>query len=152
MNGENMETTKAKIIAALYKLAGSRPGLEYANYDDPVAYRSESRTITRDLHDARTLLRACELSSLGEDCLLAGFRAYSGRLSCKLQGGTVRLDYCTGQYYPTEYRRAVCAVAASALWDHYRDDIPKDAERPGDLIRAKFARMFGGRIARRWFN
>lgn len=32
------------------------------------------------------------------------------------------LDYCTGQYWPTEYRRAVCAVLRTALWDRWRAD------------------------------
>jgi hypothetical protein len=33
----------------------------------------------------------------------------------------LRIDYCTGQYFPTEYRKAVCAVLASALWAKYRE-------------------------------
>lgn len=32
----------------------------------------------------------------------------------------IKIDYCTGQYWPTEYRRAVCSVAASTLWDWVR--------------------------------
>jgi hypothetical protein len=32
----------------------------------------------------------------------------------------VSIGYCTGQYFPTEYRRAVCAVLASALWEYTR--------------------------------
>lgn len=35
--------------------------------------------------------------------------------------GAVTIDYCTGQYWPTEYRRAVCAVLASAIWDYWRE-------------------------------
>jgi hypothetical protein len=34
------------------------------------------------------------------------------------------IDYCTGQYWPTEYRRAVCAVLASALWEYTRNTMP----------------------------
>lgn len=34
------------------------------------------------------------------------------------------IDYCTGQYWPTEYRRAVCAVLASALRDYQRANMP----------------------------
>jgi hypothetical protein len=33
----------------------------------------------------------------------------------------IRIHYTTGQYYPTEYRRAVASVAASALWDYVRE-------------------------------
>lgn len=31
------------------------------------------------------------------------------------------LEYCAGQYWPTEYRAAACAVLASALWSYKRD-------------------------------
>ena len=45
------------IIDALYSFATQRPGLEFGNYGDVRAYRSEMRSITKDLHDARLLLR-----------------------------------------------------------------------------------------------
>jgi hypothetical protein len=51
----------------------------------------------------------------GQD-LLAGFRGYGGRLEWTGKG----LQYTTGQYWPTEYRKAAAAVCASALWDYYR--------------------------------
>lgn len=171
---ETMETTnhepepalKEKILSALYAFANSRPGLDPRDYGGGVegwrAYRQESRSITRDLRDARMLLRAVELSSVGKDALLDAFkRAYSGRLTCKLERKApdaphkVILDYCTGQYYPTEYRRAVCAVASSALWEYYREDFAATArkgESAGDAIRRKFRSMFGARVARRWFD
>jgi hypothetical protein len=64
-----------------------------------------------------------------------------------------RLDYCTGQYWPTEYRRAACAVLASALWAYQRDNLKPDPDcRPGDVLRAHFRKEFGRRIANRWFN
>jgi hypothetical protein len=93
----------------------------------------------------------------------------------------VEIDYCTGQYFPTEYRRAACAVLASALWEYTREHCsPRGTERerhvqhgsatnlpmstetqwklgakwmsPGDWLRAHFAREFGRGIASRWFN
>jgi hypothetical protein len=110
------------IIAMLRKFARQRPGLEFGNYGDWKAYRAEMRSITRDLQHAQTLLRRVELSSMPADTLRAAFRAYSGRLTLsKDESGRQVLSYCTGQYWPTEYRRAVCAVAASALWDWWRD-------------------------------
>ena len=39
------------------------------------------------------------------------------------------LDYCTGQYWPTEYRAAACAVLASALWAYWRADMKPDGKR-----------------------
>ena len=114
-------TDKQAIISALAAWIKQRPGLEYGNYGDPVSYRAELRGINRDLQDARTLLRAVELLSIDGEALARAFqRAFSGRLSWD----GARLDYCTGQYWPTEYRRAACAVLASALWDYYRDNMP----------------------------
>ena len=118
--GSNM---KQKIIDALYTFAHKRPQLEFGNYGDVAAYRSESRSITKDLHIARELLRALELRpSITADALLeASQRAFSGRLSINVTGDVVSIDYCTGQYFPTEYRAAVASIAASALWSYYRD-------------------------------
>ena len=114
---------KQKIIDALYTFAHKRPQLEFGNYGDVAAYRSEARSITKDLHIARELLRALELRpSITADALLeASQRAFSGRLSIIVNGDSVSIDYCTGQYFPTEYRAAVSSIAASALWSYYRD-------------------------------
>lgn len=113
---------RERILRAMSVFAEQRPGLKWGNYGDARAYRSESRSITRDLHDARQLLAAVGWrSSIGAEQLRAAFRAFSGRLSWD---GTA-LRYCTGQYFPTEYRRAVCAVLASALWDYARGTMPE---------------------------
>lgn len=164
------------IPALLLAFAEQRPGLEFANYGDVPAYRAESRSITHDLHDARTLLAACD--HVAPEEWAQGFRAFSGRLTLE-EGWTDqagvhcwrvikpdnpstpfpiirhRLDYCVGQYWPTEYRRAVCAVAAGALWARHRDDYAADArpgESAGSAIRRSFKRRFGAHIARRWFG
>lgn len=115
------------ILNALEALAKTRPGIDPRDYggglDGRRAYRAESRSVTRDLQHARILLRAVERSTITAEALAAAFRdAYAGRLTLTYTGDTARLGYCTGQYYPTEYRKAVCAVLASALWSHYRED------------------------------
>ena len=131
------------ILGELAAFAASRPRLEYNNYGDRASYRAEVRGITRDLHHARALLTAVRLSGVTEAQLVTAFR--SGRLSWD---GS-RLDYCTGQYYPTEYRKAVCAALASALWAYYRDDCLCDT---GDKIRAAARRALPRAIVSRWFN
>ena len=151
-----MNTERENILNALNTWTRQRPGLEYRNYVTShsadsaglAAYRAELRGITRDLHDFRVLSQAVALSGITAEQLREGFRAYSGRLTW--DGST--LDYITGQYWPTEYRKAACAVLASALWDYHRDDIPAETENKGDAIRAKFHRMFGRSIAKRCFN
>ena len=160
--------TKQQIIDSLRAYAQKRPGLEYGNYGDPVAYRSEMRAITKDLRQARELLRYVELraSITGDDIIHASKNAYSGRLTIREDA---TLEYCTGQYWPTEYRRAVCAVLASAIWAWKRDQcmpsptLHHNSEtgetlhrykglRAGDYLRANLKREFGRGMASRWFS
>jgi len=137
---------RARMLEALGQWIRQRPGFDPGNYDR-AGYLADTRAVGRDLADARTLLRAVELSSMGADTLRDAFpRAFSGRLTWD---GT-RLDYCTGQYWPTEYRKAACAVLARALWAHYRDDFTGDDA--ATRLRAMFRRMFGRGIAARWFS
>ena len=139
---------KPAIIAMLEKFARQRPGMEPGNYGDWKAYRAELRTVTRDLTHARTLLSAVEWSGITADDILRA--ADGGRLDIKVDGERVRIDYTTGQYFPTEYRKAVCRVLASALWAHVRDSMTGD--EIGDRIRAHFRREFGRAIASRYFH
>ena len=144
---------KPAILEALRTFARQRPGLDFANYGDVALYRSESRQISRDLAHAQTLLGAVEWSGVTADDILRA--ADGGRLNIRADGQRVRIDYTTGQYWPTEYRRAVCRVLASALWDSYRDGMSGEVlagRSPGDRIRSHFRRAFGRAIADRYFN
>lgn len=48
--------------------------------------------------------------------------ARGGRISItERDDGTVAVDYCTGQYFQTEFRADVACVLASALWDWTRE-------------------------------
>ena len=140
-----------KLLIALHAWIKQRPGLDYANYGDPKIYRTELRNIARDRRDAIVLLIAVEYSWITYPHLLDAFRAYSGRLSWDGE----RLTYCTGQYWPTEYRKAVCAVLAAALWDYYREEYSMQLRRnesAGAAIRRCFRNKFGCGVQRRWFN
>lgn len=81
----------------------------------------------------------------------------------------VTLSYCTGQYWPTEYRKAVAAVCANALWMHMRERMPEPSRAPegvpewsdgplydglsaGAWLRKHFRREFGSRMQKRWFD
>ena len=153
---------KQVIIDLLQAWINQRPGLDPRDYGemsyprDRSAYTSESRRITRQLHDARVLLGFVDNSNITAPALMDAFRAYSGRLQIKQEGQEYRLEYCTGQYWPTEYRAAACAVLASALWDYHLEDAVKEAESKnistGDAIRAKFRRMMGAPMQKRWFD
>lgn len=140
---------KQQIIDSLHTFVRQRPGLEYGNYGDPVSYRAEVRAIGRDLTQARQLLRYVELrdSITGADIIEASKSAYSGRLTINVDA---TIDYCTGQYFPTEYRKAACAVLSQAIRVWYRTCI-SDTAKPGDYLRANLKREFGRGMSR-WFN
>ena len=163
---------KQQIITALRAFVAQRSGMDWHNYGDVTSYRAEQRGIMRDGKEARELLRAVELrdSITADDIIKASKSAFSGRLSIvERDDGAVAVDYCAGQYFPTEYRKAVCAVCASVLWDYMRDhcmpapELMHNSEtgetlrrykgmRAGDYIRAQFRREYGRGIASRWFN
>lgn len=146
-----MEQRKQNILQALRTFARQRPGLEFGNYGDVSAYRSELRGITKNLQHAEVMLaNIAWRDSITADCLLSAANgAFSGRLSIvESDAGKVSIDYCTGQYWPTEYRRAVCAVLSSALWDYWRTN----GASTGDAIRKIARDELGLGIASIWFN
>ena len=127
-----------------------RPCLEFSMYVAPysrheqyiegrAAYFSDSRLITQHLNDARRLLRYCELYRVDVAAVLAntGDRLF-------IDGD--KLTYHVGQYWPTEYRAAVCRKLASAIWSYWRD-----CGYSADAIRTKARAEFGRGIAARWF-
>lgn len=116
--------SKAEIIAALYRFVARRPGLEFGNYGSIPAYRQELRQIAKMRHKAERLLECVGVgwrdSITAEDIIRAARTAFSGRLSIiEQEDGTVEIDYCTGQYFPTEYRAAVCAVLRNVLVNYF---------------------------------
>lgn len=215
-----MEPRKAAIMAALDKFVAQRPGLEFGNYGNIRAYRSEMRSITRDRHDYNHIAWYVRLNDeITVDMLVkAAESAFSGRLRIRMEWGwqlvttdsygkpegivcgfeteaealarleewrvnnpaladhthvqparnRACIDYVTGQYFPTEYRKAAAAVLAAALWAHVREQcMPAPdagtltALRPsplyagkctGDWLSAYFRKEFGRSIANRWFS
>lgn len=164
-----MTDTRQAILDALDAFVRQRSGMDWRNYGDAASYRDEQRSITRDLHDYRELRRAVQWrEGIDADALREAFRAFSGRL----QWDGRQLDYCTGQYFPTEYRKAACAVLAAALWDYARENMPEGSRQgasegtlwyppftpgkprisAGDWLRQYFRREFGRGIQSRWFN
>lgn len=135
--------TKGNLLSLIETFISQRSGIDRRNYGDRESFMGDYREILRDGRDARTMLKAIEWSSMEADDLLYGFIAFSGRLTVTTSG----LEYCTGQYFPTEYRAAACAVMASALWNYYRTP-----EMTGDDLRKLFTKKFGRGIARRWFR
>jgi hypothetical protein len=149
---QTMEQRKEAIIASLYRWIKQRPGLEFGNYGDLSAYRSEMRDITKDLHHAREMLAYVSRrpSITADDLLAAARHSYSGRLTIREGLECAEVEYCAGQYWPTEYRRATCAVLASAIWYRLRDDAQGDDK--AEAIRKAARRELSRPVAARWFR
>lgn len=145
---------KSAVISAMIRFINQRPGLEFANYGDVDAYRHDSSSITRDKHLAHRLVNyVMQRDSItAADIIEASKRAYAGRLEIKPaspDGESFDVDYCTGQYFPTEYRRAAACVLACAVWHRLAADKPgADA----DHIRKAARRELGRTLAREFFN
>jgi hypothetical protein len=116
-------TEKSLILSTLGKFIAQPPRLEVGNYVSSGndwngwrALRQERRSITRDLKTAKFLLPMVE-AQVPLGILKDAFRAFSGRL----EWNGSALHYTSGQYFPTEYRKSVCAVLSQALWDTWRE-------------------------------
>jgi len=134
---------KSEMIEALYGFVAQRSGIDGRNYGGSrEAFMQDYRRILRDGRDARIMLRLVFLfqglpAETLADVLKSGRLTWDGK----------RLDYCAGQYHPTEYRAAACRALASALWCYWRDNGRDSA----DQIRAAARQNLGRGIARRWF-
>lgn len=106
-------------IAALTDFAAQNSGMDPRNYfsdwrdkEGRKAYRGESRAVSNDWKEYKRALSVASTEQVTDaDVIEAAPRAFSGRL--EWNAGKSRWDYTTGQYFPTEYRKAAKAV----LWD-----------------------------------
>lgn len=139
-------TTTASTLDLLDRFVNQRPGFETANYDSASDYRADYRTANNHLHDYRALrslfIRVCNQEGVDADKRLRDtLETATGRLT--MEGG--RLEYCTGQYFPTEYRGAACRVLASATWVLLR----RDMDYKGMI---QYVTRNAGRSAAGWFR
>ena len=135
---------RTEILEALARFVAQRSGIDGRNYGGSrEAILGDYRRILRDGRDARALLRVVQLSTCLPDSILVEVLK-SGRLTWDGK----RLDYCAGQYFPTEYRAAVCRALASVLWNYWGDG----GRYTADQIREAARMNLGRGIARRWFN
>jgi len=144
-----------KTCESLWEFAHQRPGFDPHNYDSYRSYKNEMNEVVKDLSDFRTLyaIAARRLGEAFETRLHTYLKNTSGRLKLNERD---ELEYCTGQYFPTEFRPAACSVLASLLWADYRDE--KDSEgneiyKDGNDLRKAIRRNFNSRrISKHYFN
>lgn len=168
-------TKKQQYLDALLAFINQRSGIEWGNYScgdykrSREAFNGDYRPILKRGKQARAMLAAIRWrDSITVEKLIEATRAYSGRLQFKEQDGKVWVEYCTGQYFPTEYRSAACAVLSKALWDYWCENKPEgelkhNSEtgetlqryrglRLGDYIAKQARNELGRSIAKDWFN
>jgi hypothetical protein len=152
---ETKLSKKQMMVEALHRFINQRSGIDYRNYaggdwkQSREAFNGDYRPMLKHGRQARALLRAVELrDSITAEMIQAATRAYCGRLQLVERNGSgVAVDYTTGQYFPTEYRSAACAVLATVLWDYWQPDYKTREE-----IQRQARREFGRGIASEWFN
>ena len=113
---------KQEIIVAIRAFVEKRPGIYPMNYTDVLTYLREARQVTGDLREARVLINAVARHDgiTANNIVDASKRALAGRLTiASSPDGPVVIDCAAGPYFLPEYRKAVCAVMASALWAYY---------------------------------
>ena len=141
--------TKQTIIDALNRWIAQRPGLDFGNYGNVSSYRAELRSIGKDLQHARAMVNYVAWHDSITAEMIMSAADNGGRLTLTADGDKVRIDYVTGQYWPTEYRRAVCALMSSVIWVWLRENCKC---KTGDDIRKAARRELGQSIANRWFS
>jgi hypothetical protein len=134
-------------LDALATFVAQRSGIDYANYGERDAFMSDYRPILRHGKHARAMLSYLRWRTLPDD-FLATVAGTSGRLTW--DATRAEWDYCTGQYFPVEYRRAACALLSSAIERLWRTDTSAPLTRD-DVVRMA-RREFGPAIARQWFR
>ncbi len=147
-------TTQINTVEKLTQFVNQRSGMNFADYGDVKSYRCEAREITNDRKDYYELL-ALASQRLGTE--LAGklendLKDSNGRLIMNANG---ELEYCTGQYFATEYRPAACRILRDLIWADYRDEKNSTGEhtyKDGTNIRTAIKRNVSRRVAKNYFN
>lgn len=122
LNASGYDAAAQPAIAALVTFAAQNSGMDSRNYGSAASYRQEARTVTADLHRFTNALQEARAEGVTDaDVIAEAPHAFSSRLSwvskdyLREKHGmdtdyTPRWDYCTGQYFPTEYRKAAATL------------------------------------------
>lgn len=153
---KTLTATREQITALLRAHIAQRSGIDPRNYwtrdhwnarsEGKKAFMSDYRRILQQGREARQLLAYVERSTMTAETLLSGFKAYCGRLEITQKKQGPGIEYTTGQYFPTEYRAAACAVLARAIFEHWYF-----SGMNYEQIQKQARQEFGAAITRKWF-
>ena len=130
--GTDYQPETSPAICALVEYASQGPSLEPRDYfsdwrdtNGLAAYRSESRSIGKDWRRFKQLVQeAATVGVTDQHVIDAAKSAYSGRY----EWTGSEWSYCVGQYWPTEYRSAACAVLDQAIRNRRRETPPESRQ------------------------
>lgn len=152
---ETVTSERQTMLGALRTFVRQRPRLDFRNYwsgdhwnartDALANYRADLRPIMQAKRDAERMIAYIERTGVNAwELVRASQSAFSGRL--EWNKARTEWDYCTGQYWPTEYRKAACCVLARALADYWRAD-----GGTWERVHKNAKNELGRGIANRWF-
>jgi hypothetical protein len=166
MNTSNTLPTE-KIFSAFDAFIAQRSGIDWHNYasngadtEGIKALRADQRTIAADGKRARTALRLAQSYPFNAQAMADALRAFSGRLElveyrAKVTGESKhggmpyeemrqRLGYTTGQYFPTEYRKAAATVLEAYVEAVQPKSVPNPSQRFATIADIKAANHAAG--------
>lgn len=115
-------------LRLLAAYAAKNPGLDFRDYcrdwqdkDGRAAYFSDARSITKDLDRVRKAILSAYYAGVTDDDLVEC--SQGERLTIERTAGGFDLDYCVGQYWPTEYRGAVARLLNRAAYKAARRNL-----------------------------
>lgn len=137
-------------MSALSAFVAQRSGISFADYGNRDSFRGDYRPIIQQGKDYRKMaafVSGCTISD--HDFVKASDQVFSGRLQFdkRLDNGEYSVDYCIGQYFPTEYRLASCWLISRVIRNYWQECGYSYPE-----IKAKAKQVFGRGIASRYFN
>jgi hypothetical protein len=111
------------------------------------AYQRELRGIQKDFRRVKELAAQAIALGIGDDAVIeAAKHAFSGRLEWK----GYNWNYCTGQYWPTEYRKAIAAVLDAAIHAH-KQAHASEVQKPA-LATVADVRAYHEATGSHWFD
>lgn len=131
--------SKTQLLELLHRFNNQRAGFDFANYGDRASYNADARPVAKQrLQNVELLAFIARCESITPEAIANELR---GRLELTEKG----LHYTTGQYFPTEYRRALRSALVSILWTWFREQCECDTR---EKIKAAFRRNFSRSIAK----
>ena len=149
MNTQTQTPETINAARLLSDFANQRPGLDPRDYgggrEGWLCDRREAAEISRDLSDFRELFNLAFNLYGGQFPELVA--DYLSKSSDRLTLKDGKLEYITGQYWPTEYRPAASRCLDSLIWRYYQNQYETGGE-----IRKAIRKRLSRRVGRLYFN